>query len=101
MEYNNFIEIVRQTQQKISDTRDDLDNTEYFAKSDDNLVKVSLRGEFDITSIDIDKSLLNEAKKETLEKDLKEAINNGIRSIKIDTETTFMELISHFRNMEI
>lgn len=87
-------EILRQAQemqQNITDLQSELDEREFSASADGDLVKVTVNGKHEITSLSISSDLIEDAKddKEMLEDLITAAVN---KAVKLATETCDSEM---------
>ena len=75
----------QQMQEKMQDAQKEVANVEVQGESGAGLVKVKMTGRHDVTSIDLDPSLLTEDK-EVLEDLIAAAVNDAVRRVEAETK---------------
>jgi len=75
----------QQMQEKMQDAQKEVANVEVQGESGAGMVKVKMTGRHDVTSIDIEPSLLSEDK-EVLEDLIAAAVNDAVRRVETETK---------------
>ncbi len=75
----------QQMQEKMQDAQKEVANVEVQGESGAGMVKVKMTGRHDVTSIDLDPSLLMEDK-EVLEDLIAAAVNDAVRRVEAETK---------------
>ena len=75
----------QQMQEKMQDAQKEVANVEVQGESGAGMVKVKMTGRHDVTSIDLDPSLLSEDK-EVLEDLIAAAVNDAVRRVEAETK---------------
>jgi DNA-binding YbaB/EbfC family protein len=75
----------QQMQEKMQDAQKEVANVEVQGESGAGMVKVKMTGRHDVTSIDLDPSLLTEDK-EVLEDLIAAAVNDAVRRVEAETK---------------
>lgn len=78
MNMQALLKQAQKMQKEITKAEEELKNKEYETTMGGGALKISVAGNMEIKSIDIDKTLLNEEGKEDLEEMLKSAINEAL-----------------------
>ncbi|MCF6193095.1 MAG: YbaB/EbfC family nucleoid-associated protein [Kangiellaceae bacterium] len=83
----------QQMQEKMQDAQKEVANVEVQGESGAGMVKVKMTGRHDVTSIDLDPSLLTEDK-EVLEDLIAAAVNDAVRRVEAETKDMMSSVTS-------
>jgi DNA-binding YbaB/EbfC family protein len=83
----------QQMQEKMQDAQKEVANVEVQGESGAGMVKVKMTGRHDVTSIDLDPSLLSEDK-EVLEDLIAAAVNDAVRRVEAETKDMMSSVTS-------
>ena len=82
MDMNKLVMQAQQMQRKIEKKQKELENSEFLFESNSGAVKIKMKGNKEIVSLDINKDLIDPSEKEMLEDIIIVAINNAMASIQ-------------------
>ena len=94
MDINKLMQQAQAMQKQIEDASNAINEMEFEADASNGLVKVTVNGNNEILSIDIDASILNPEDKEMIEDLIAIAINNAIRKVEEYKQERFGSMAS-------
>lgn len=77
-------------QEKMQKIQEEIAETEVYGESGAGMVKVTMNGRHDVTSIELDPSVMEE-EKEFLEDLLAAAVNDAVRKVEVNSRTRMEE----------
>lgn len=80
-DFNEIMKQAQQMQEKFQKAQQDLVNLEVTGESGAGMVSVTLNGQYDVKSLDLDKTLLSE-EKDVVEDLIAAAFNDGVRKLE-------------------
>ena len=91
MEYDELIEEIKELDKRLQDIYTEIDDTIFKGESRDGLVRVDLKGSFEVRRITISDTM-NYTDEDLIE-DLKEAFNNALMMVKKERNTAISQEI--------
>lgn len=80
MDMNYLLKQAKQMQNRINKIENELNESEYTASAGGDTVKVTIKGTFEVTSIEISDELLEKDNKEMLQDLVMVAVNSAVKS---------------------
>ncbi|SPJ34582.1 YbaB/EbfC family nucleoid-associated protein [Kushneria phyllosphaerae] len=86
----NLMKQAQEMQDKMQKVQEEIADTEVHGEAGAGMVKVTMNGRHDVTSIDLDPAIMQEDK-EFLEDLLAAAINDAVRKVEVNSRTKMEE----------
>lgn len=94
MDINKLMQQAQAMQKQLEQTNEKINAMEFEAEASNGLVKVVINGEYKISSINIDPSILNSEDKEMIEDLLMIAINDAVDKVEAAKNDSFGAIAS-------
>lgn len=86
----NLMKQAQEMQDKMQKVQEEIADTEVHGESGAGMVKVTMNGRHDVTSIELDPAIMQE-EKEFLEDLLAAAVNDAVRKVEVNSRTKMEE----------
>ncbi|WP_438766718.1 YbaB/EbfC family nucleoid-associated protein [Kushneria sp. TE3] len=87
----NLMKQAQEMQDKMQKVQEEIADTEVHGESGAGMVKVTMNGRHDVTSIELDPAIMQE-EKEFLEDLLAAAVNDAVRKVEVNSRTKMEEV---------
>ncbi|MFC0336145.1 hypothetical protein SAMN05421848_1282 [Kushneria avicenniae] len=87
----NLMKQAQEMQDKMQKVQEEIADTEVHGESGAGMVKVTMNGRHDVTSIELDPAVMQE-EKEFLEDLLAAAVNDAVRKVEVNSRTRMEEV---------
>ncbi|REC94505.1 YbaB/EbfC family nucleoid-associated protein [Kushneria indalinina] len=87
----NLMKQAQEMQDKMQKVQEEIADTEVHGESGAGMVKVTMNGRHDVTSIELDPAIMQE-EKEFLEDLLAAAVNDAVRKVEVNSRTRMEEV---------